>query len=222
MALGYGLVAAGAQLGLESILISPRRAIGPFEAHVTLRERHQDDLEVVDHPVEQGAQISDHAFKRPPEVVIECAWSDSPKPSGGIGGIIDSIAGVGGVQSLITGNSVNQVRDVYDKLRALQSSAELIEVVTGKRTYTNMIVKSLTVETDKDTEPVLRVTVVLRQMLIASVRVVAISAPRENQQAAESTMPIFNKGVKQLSPNAYNFNMSAAVDSLTPTPLEAP
>jgi hypothetical protein len=185
MALGYGLVAAGAQLGLESILIRPRRAIGPFEAHVTLRERHQDDLEVVDHPVEQGAQISDHAFKRPPEVVIECAWSDSPKPSGGIGGIIDSIAGVGGVQSLITGNSVNQVRDVYDKLRALQSSAELIEVVTGKRTYTNMIVKSLTVETDKDTEHVLRVTVVLRQMLIASVRVVAISAPRETQQAAD-------------------------------------
>lgn len=220
MSLGYGLVAAAAQLGLETIMIKPRRAIGAFEAHVTISERHHDDLDIVDHPVEQGAQISDHAFKRPPEVIIDCAWSDTPRPANGFGGSLN--AAVTGTQSLITGNSVDQVRDVYQKLLALQASVELIDVVTGKRSYQNCLVKSITVETDKESEHVLRVTAVIRQVMIATVRVVAISAPRENQLAPGTTLPIFNKGVKQLNPNANNFNLPAAIDALTPKALEAP
>src|SRR4051812_9475260 len=106
MALSYGLVMAGAQLGLQSVIIKPKRAIGPFVAHVTIRERHVDELDIVDHPVEQGAQISDHAFKRPPEVTIECAWSNSPRAAGFVGGLAGAITGtIAGVQSIISGNS---------------------------------------------------------------------------------------------------------------------
>ena len=48
-ALGY--VVAGAQIGLDSILIRPRRGIGPLVAQVTLDEVHHDDLEITEHPV---------------------------------------------------------------------------------------------------------------------------------------------------------------------------
>lgn len=224
MALGYGLVAAGAQLGLEAILIRPRRSIGPFTAHVTISERHSDELEIVDHPVEQGAQISDHAYKRPPEVIIECAWTNTPRPAGGfVGSLGAAVTGtVAGVQSIITGNSPDQVKDIYRRMLQLQASAELIEVVTGKRTYIDMLVKSLTAETDKDTEHVLRVTMTLRQVLRATVRIVTIAAPREQQADPQATLPIFNKGIKQPSSYAANFNLQAAIDSLTPQPLEAP
>lgn len=217
MGLAYGIVAAAAQLGLQSILIRPKRAIGQFEAYVTIRERHSDDMEVVDHPVEQGASISDHAFKRPPEVVIECAWSNSPRASGLVSGLAQSVTGtVAGVQSILTGNSPDQVRDIYEKMRAVQSSATLIDVITGKRSYRDMLIKSLMVETDKDSEHCLNCTVTLRQVLIATVRVVSIAAPANQQTFAQSTMPPVDKGIKQLVPGPRNFNLTDAISTLTP------
>jgi hypothetical protein len=223
MALSYGLVMAGAQLGLQSVIIKPKRAIGPFVAHVTIRERHVDELDIVDHPVEQGAQISDHAFKRPPEVTIECAWSNSPRAAGLVGGLVGAVTGtVAGVQSILSGNSPDQVRDIYHKLIALQASATLIDVFTGKRPYRDMLIRSLLVETDKDTEHVLSVTVTLRQVLIATVRVVTIAAPKEDQADPESTLPAVDKGTKQLSVTARSLNLTEMIDALTPLPTEVP
>jgi hypothetical protein len=217
MALGYGLAMASLQLGVQSIIIKPKRAIGPFVAHVTLRERHVDELEIVDHPVEQGALISDHAFKRPPEVTIECAWSDSPRASGIGGGLISAVTGTtAGVQSIITGNSPDQVRDVYLKLLALQNSATLIDVHTGKRSYKDMLIRSIMVDTDKDSEHVLNVTATLRQVLIATVRVVSIAAPKNQQADPQATVPSVDKGIKQLLPSPRTFNPTDAIMSLTP------
>lgn len=208
MGLGYGLVMAGAQLGLQSVLIKPKRSIGAFTAQVTISERHTDELEIVNHPVEMGAQISDHVFKRPPEVVIECAWSDSPSVSGLVGGIIAAVEGtVAGVQSILTGNSPDQVRDIYDRLVKLQESFELITVYTGKRVYFNMLIRSMMVETDKDTEHVLRVTATLRQVLRVSVRTVSISAAQADQTDPQSTLPPVDKGRKQLDPVAQSFSV---------------
>lgn len=208
MSLGYGLVTAGAQLGLQSVLIKPKRSIGAFAAQVTISERHVDELDIVDHPIEMGAQISDHAYKRPPEVIIECAWSNSPRSSGLIGGIVAAVEGtISGVQSILTGNSPDQVRDVYDRLVRLQESVTLIDVFTGKREYRDMLIRSMMVETDKDTEHVLRVTVTLRQVLRVSVRTVSIAAAKEDQADPESTLPPVNKGTKQLDPVARSFSV---------------
>lgn len=223
MGIGYGAVMAGVQLGLQSILIKPKRTIGPFAAQVTIRERHTDELDVVDHPVEQGAQITDHAYKRPPEVMIECAWSNSPRANGILGGLVGAVTGtIAGVQSIITGNSPDQVRDVYTKLRGLQDNAILIDVITGKRPYKDMLIKSMIVETDKETEHILSVTVTLRQVLLATVRVVTISAPKEAQADPQSTSPLIDKGTKQLSVTARSVNLSDMIDALTPLPLEVP
>jgi hypothetical protein len=38
---------------------------------VVVSEKHSDTLEITEHPVETGAAISDHAYKRPSEVVME-------------------------------------------------------------------------------------------------------------------------------------------------------
>lgn len=217
MALGYGIVTAAAQLGLDAILVKPKRGIGPFTAHVTVSERHSDDLEIVDHPVEAGSPISDHAFKRPPEVVIECIWSDSPPPRN----VLDSLAGavtgtIRGAQAIITGNSQDQVRDIYAKLVTLQESLILFDVFTGKRPYKDMLLKSLVVETDKETENILRVTAVLRHVFIVTVRVVTISAPADQQADPEATLPESAKGIKQLAAQASSFNLRSAINALTP------
>lgn len=214
MSLGYGLAAVAAQLGIESILIKPRRAIGPFSAYVTISERHHDDLDIVDHPVEVGAQVSDHAYMRPPEVTIECALSNSPHAGGllGLGGAITGT--IGGVQSIITGNSPDQVKEVYSRMRELQRTAELITVVTGKRTYEDMLIKSLTVETDHQTEHVLRVTVNLRQVMRVTVREVLIGAPAEEQADPQATLPPVDKGMVNLGVSIRGLSPAEYLDDL--------
>lgn len=232
MSLGYGFVAAGLQLGLQAIIIKPKRSIGPFGAYVTISERHHDELEITDHPVEAGAQISDHAFVRPPEVIIECAWSNSPQiqnfPQSLQSAVTGTVAGVQVIEAgaraaatgaIVTGNSPDQIRDIYNRLRQLQLETQLIDVHTGKRDYTDMLIKTLDVETDRETEHCLRVTVTLRQLLIASVRVVTIIAPKEDQADPESTMPPVDKGTVQLDSGVRTFSVRNAFESLETSPL---
>lgn len=221
MAASIGLITAAAQLGLEAILVRPKRAIGPFEAQVTLREVHTDELEITDQPVEEGSLVTDHAFKRPSEVVIECAWSNSPQRLGLLSGLAGAVTGtVQGVNAIVTGNSLDQVRDVYQKLLDLQATRERFDVFTGKRVYKDMLIKSLRTDTDKESANILRVTVHLRQIIIATVQLVTISAPAEDQADPQSTLPSVDKGLKSLIPDP-RINMSAAVDAITPTGLES-
>jgi hypothetical protein len=42
---------------------------------VVVSEKHSDTLEITEHPVETGAAISDHAYKRPSEVVMEVGFA---------------------------------------------------------------------------------------------------------------------------------------------------
>ena len=101
-----GVIVAGA-IGSFGGIAGARvtRKIGPIIANITEEERHQDDLEITDHPVEQGATISDHAFKRPAEVTIKVSWSNSPNKSSTISGdltnaVIDRLSGT--VQTAVT------------------------------------------------------------------------------------------------------------------------
>lgn len=201
MSLITGLVTAGAQYGLESIIIKPKRSIGPISAQVTVEEVHTDELEITDHPVEQGAVISDHAFKRPAEVVIKCGWSNSPTVAGLIDGVVAGAkATVTGVQSLVRGEQNERILEVYNKLLVLQASRVPFDVYTGKRIYSNMLFRSLRVDNDLRSENALMVTATLREIMIVSTRVVTVSAPPERQANPASTQPPINAGSKTLLP----------------------
>lgn len=224
-----GFVAASLQIGLQSILIKPARTIGPIIAQVTIQEVHQDTLEITDHPVEMGAVISDHAFKRPAELTITCAWSNSPNGNGSnallnaglastvlglqgansatvltgavggaLGGAIDQTAA--GVQALLTGNSPDQVKAIYQRLLRLQEERIPFDVTTGKRTYKNMLLRQLQVTTDKTSENALQVVATLRQVILVSTKPLTQSAPPEAQQFPGSTNPVTNFGTKVLGP----------------------
>lgn len=198
-----GYVSAGAQIGLDSILIRPKRSIGGIVAQVTIEEVHHDELEITDHPVEQGATISDHAFSRPAEVTIRCAWSNSPSASSLVEGVVGAAsATVSGVQSLVTGNTASSVRSVYEKLVELQRSRVPFDVFTGKRAYKNMLVKSLTVTTDKEHEQSLLVSATLRQVIIVQTQLLNVAAPAAQQADPSATQPQVNSGAKSLIPTS--------------------
>lgn len=226
-----GFLLPAATIGLGSLLIRPRRGLFPYNtegealfpivAQVTLEERHSDELEISVHPVEQGAAIADHAFKKPAEVIIRCAWSDSPSGPGsiisqavGVGAAVGGTAGrvlagipgaVQAAQSLLGGNDQGQVKQIYQKLLQLQSDRVPFDVMTGKRSYTNMLMRSLHVDTDQHSENILSVTMVLQQVLIMTTQAVSVPSDPSAMSDPEDTAPIEDMGAQSLQPDA---NMS--------------
>jgi hypothetical protein len=89
--------------------------------------------------------------------------------------------------------------DIYEKLRTLQSSGEPFDVVTGKRAYTNMLIASLGVTTDRATESVLSVALSLRAIVIVKTETTVVPA-RAKQRRAAKTGATDKAGAKSAEP----------------------
>lgn len=162
----------------ETVLLRPQRSIGGIAMDVTVEEDHKDELEITEHPVEYGSPIADHAYLKPATLTIKAGVSDASNKA--------------------TAGDRRTVA-VYEALRKLQAGREPFDVVTGKRAYKNMQIKSLGVTTDKETEQVLMVTAELQEIIIAYVR--AVSVPRSRQRLAAKTAAPVDKGQVQAEPD---------------------
>lgn len=207
-----GLVTAALQLGLEAILVRPKRQFAEFVAQVTFEENHSDDLEITDHPIELGARITDHAYMRPAVVIIRCGWSNTPSNGNILSGLLSAVTGtINGIgdiaTSFLNGEAVSQVNEVYKNLLALQASRVPFDVYTGKRIYRNMLVKSLRVETTKETENSLMVTASFQEVILVSTTTVT-QVPSEAQKDPATTAPVTNQGTQSVS-EAPTFNSEA-------------
>jgi hypothetical protein len=177
LSLGYASL-AGAASFVQTAMFTTQRAIASIIPDCAIEERHLDRMMVTQHPVEQSASISDHTYKMPTEVTIRWGWSASPTLSGAINGLVSLVNG----QGFIT----PQLDEIYSSLLALQVSGEVFGLSTGKRNYPSMVLTSLLITTDKETENVLMVTAVCTQVIIVatqSVSVPAASAQTNPQQS---------------------------------------
>ena len=219
-----GVASAALQLGLESLIVKPKRGIftnlGPYEPilipHATIEEHHTDNLEITEHPIQLGSNISDHAFMHPSEITIKMGFSNSPSNSGMINAAlgaaaasfpvvnaIGNIAEIGAnVQSAITGANPDQVNAIYASLLALQSNRVLVSIFSGRRVYHNMLIRALNVLNDNKSENALFVTVDCRQVIIVNTQ--SVQLQRANQ-ASKVTVPMSQEGGKSIQtyPN-YN------------------
>lgn len=209
-------------IGLGSLQLRPTRGFYPstgvdpnasqsIVADSVLEELHTDQLEITEHPVELGAPVADHSFKRPAEVRISCVWSNSPRNSSGplgtaiaaatgtgIGSIAAAAAGtLTAVQSLLSGDGVQQARAIYQQLLDLQASRIPFTIYTGKRKYDNMLFKTLTVTTDRKSENVLQLTAICRQVIIVSTTTVQLPVNVSATSVPWNAAPV-NGGQKQL------------------------
>lgn len=219
MATSDGIVQAAQLFGLESILVRPVRLIADFYAQVTFEEKHEDSLEITQQPVEVGAKITDHSYALPAQLTITCSWSNSPSLSSLLGGFATTVVNSGvqaGISSLTSGNNLGQVKQVYANLLALQKSRVPFEVVTGKRSYKNMLVKTLSTTTDRETENALLVTATFQEVILVNVTTVAFKTPTESQKNPEITDNYSHEGTKNLGP-APSYNAGAGRGSINPT-----
>jgi hypothetical protein len=203
---------------LITAIFNPARgfygATGAIAIQCTLEEIHYDEVQITDHPVEQGAQISDHAFNRPAEVVIRAGWSNS-----GLQSVITDVSDAisltaaavlgGNLSSLLQTSSFNLATQTYQLLLALQQSHQPFTIITGKRTYSNMLMRSLAVTTDEKSENALFVTATCKQVIIAYTQVVPFPNGASAMASPQTNAPSLNQGAQTLAP-ATTFNQPYA------------
>ncbi|SAL25676.1 phage baseplate protein [Caballeronia telluris] len=203
-----GYIESGAQLGLQLLTIKPKRGFldptdGTFTVpDATLEEVHNDELEVTEHPVEQGTVIADHAFVRPAEVIITAAWSNSPNQTsilGALGGfaaaqsgaaraLVGAVELASGVMNML-GSGWTPSKKAYMKLVDMYHNRYLFTIYTGKRQYRNMIIKSLSATTNAETENSVIVRIACRQILMVQTQTVTVPDSSVMSNPASTASP---------------------------------
>lgn len=140
---------------LSLFSIGPKRSFGGISGYVVISESATDALEITQQPVQQGAMISDHAFKKPVSFSIQMSFRDQ-------GFFNDSLA------------------DIYQSLLDLQATLEPFDCVTPKRTYTNMMLQTISQTTDKKTENCLAISATFQEVIIVQISTTLV--PRSKQK----------------------------------------
>lgn len=168
---------------LSTLFQQQTRKIGLIVPSVVISEKHSDTLEITEHPVEAGAAISDHAYRRPSEVVMQVGFA-------GGGSLLDLLDTTS--FGLSAGLSPSEV---YQNLLDLQNSRVPFIVVTGKRLYSNMLIRAMEVTTERSTENVLSAVLTLREVIITSTTTSQVAAKADMKEGA-NTSAVQNSGVK--------------------------
>ncbi len=151
---------------LQSVLGQDRK-FGEITVQVVTTENANDVLTITKQPVQQGASITDHAFKEPTAFSMQILFQDNP---------------------------FTTLSKLYQELLDLQESRVPFDVITPKRIYRNMLIASLSQTTDKNTENCLAVSITFQEVILVSV--VTTSVPRKRQRNPGATGATQNAGKK--------------------------
>lgn len=150
-------------------------SIGAVDIDAVVTETHLDEVEVTDHPVEIGVNISDHMRVKPATITLDGIVSNTPLPTAGAP---SSPLQADGVTYTSRSAAVPaRAGSAYQQLLALKTGGQLVTVVTALRSYDQMALVSLSVPRDAKTGNALRFTAVLKEIKFALSQVAVISVP---------------------------------------------
>lgn len=164
----------------------PRTSFSGFLVpDVVVNELHTDTLKIASHPVEFGPNISDHAWAEPGEVTIDCFFK--------AGGSMVDFANTTALGSWL--NAGPSPAQIYQQLLDLQKKAEPFRVITRRRAYDNMLIKTLTVTTGAKSENILGCKLVLAEVLMTATEA-RPAAPKTAMDEGVTTTSVGDKGEK--------------------------
>ena len=175
------------------VSVIPQGDIGGIAIDATLEEVLTDTLEATENPVQVGAQITDHSFDRPSDVVLTCGWSNVPV-SRGFGQAATNL--VNSVAQLFAGGSLSgadYVGGVYSRLLALKRSRQPFDITTTIRVYHSMLMRSLVLERDQKTSQALMVRAVCREVILVDTQSTLLP-PAANQASPQDTQDVEDVG----------------------------
>lgn len=145
-----------------------KRQVGSIDINVILTENTSDVLTITKQPIQQGAPITDHAYKEPTTLSMAVLFED---------------------------NILKSLSAVYQDLQDLQNSRVPFDVVTPKRKYKNMLIATLGLSTDSRTENALAISLTLQEAII--VKVTTVTVARSRQKSPGTTGKTEPAGQKQ-------------------------
>ena len=172
-----------------SELIGIKTNIGGFFFDAFLKIDHTSKLKITDHPVEEGANISDHAYVEPQSLTMEIGMSEV-------------------CTSLVNGQfeqKYSRSASAFDTLKTLQEQRIHLTVHTRLKTYENMLIETITVPDDYTTLYGLRATIGLREIIIVKTNTVTMpnrtsSAPQKTGETQKGTV----QAISQSNTNGEN------------------
>lgn len=172
--------------------------IGDLEVQTSLEEIYHDALQVTEHPVEAGASITDHSFKRPSELLLRCGWSNSSLSA--LASIAKGIlSGFSNAKdTFVEGSNFKSdyVGGIYSQLVRLQHDRQPLTITTGLRIYDNMLLAGIGVTRDQRTSQILLVEAQFREVILVSTQSTTLPS-KDDQANPESTAEVQNAGSKQ-------------------------
>lgn len=132
----------------------------PLELDATVTASHQAEIEVTDHPVEEGANITDHARAKPLVLTLEGVISSTPLNASQTDRVIQNLGG----------GFVGHAEDGYQRLETIRTTRQLLKIATELRTYNNMMMTQLNVPRDGKTGDALRFTATFKEVRLAEIR----------------------------------------------------
>lgn len=155
-----------------------------------LREEHSFEADVSEHPVESGADVTDHVRARPPVVSIEGIVSDTP--------LADDV---------IAARTAGETPSVEARARLFDiwNRREPITVETTVAVYTNMVMQSFSITEDADTGEACRFRATLKQIRLVknkrtTVRVASPSGSRKVNLGSRPSPEVTDGGGGAQSP----------------------
>jgi len=170
------------------------RSIGGIVAEGTIEETGTDDIQITEHPVEQGSPIADHAFKRPCTINIRAGWSTA-----------------GSFDLSETG--------VYGRLLSWQVMFLPFDVVTGKRSYSNMLIERISVTTDEHSEFALMASITCKQVFLVKTQVTDVQSTSSNpadHKEGDKTAPENKKGEANPQPKGEDVGKGVTKENIDP------
>lgn len=163
-----------------------RPNMSPLAPQVVVNEEHSDDLTITDLPVQLGAAITDHSFKRPAELQVQMGWSTAwlaANPAQGM-----------------------DIMALYEAILELQSARIPFDVYTGKRVYTNMLVASLRTHTDASLAFTFMADIAFREVILVSTQIVVAGESYNSNSLAQppvnmQTLPGGPVALREVSPD---------------------
>lgn len=125
-----------------------------FSADLTIEELHERDATVTEHPVESGASVTDHVFLSPERLRLEGFVTD---------------AGVA-----VLASDPGRTQSAFDTLDRAWASREPVTVVTGYRTYQDMVITRLVLPRSRPES--MRFTIEMQHITIVSSAMTDITA----------------------------------------------
>jgi hypothetical protein len=162
---------------LSVLAIQPRLAkIQELVLDASIDEQHKYTNKVSRFPIEDGSTITDHIINEPVAITMQGFITNTP--------VLEADSSVAR-----TGYAANRVDTAFEALISIFTKKEIVTIVTGLMTYSNMVLVSLTVPRNKTIGDTLRFTADFQEIKIVTLETVSYEKVKKvyeaNKQAAQ-------------------------------------